>query len=80
MSDDNLQLCPKCKIGKIRPTGKVGTNGEIEKSFSETSDARRYQCDNCGHLQFNANMIENVKIGDTLNLPVDKADKNESSL
>jgi hypothetical protein len=77
MSDDNLQLCSKCKIGKMRPTGKVGTDGDIENPFSETSDARRYQCDSCGHVQFNANQTENVRIGENLNLSVEKADKKE---
>jgi len=77
MSNDNLQLCPECKIGKMRPTGKAGTNGGIEIPFSETSNARRYQCDNCGHVQFNASQIDNVKIGENLNLSVERADKNE---
>jgi hypothetical protein len=35
----------------MRP-GKVGTDGSIQDPFSETSDARRYECDNCGHVQF----------------------------
>ena len=56
--EDNLELCPRCKIGKMRPTGKVGSDRSIKEPFAETGTARRYQCDNCGHVQFSASMIE----------------------
>jgi hypothetical protein len=49
MSEDNLQLCPKCRKGRMRSTGRAGTKGEKEEPFSEISYARNYICDNCGH-------------------------------
>ena len=35
MSEDNLQPCPKCRKGWMRPTGRAGTKGEKEEPFSE---------------------------------------------
>jgi hypothetical protein len=51
--------------------------GAMERSepFSETSSTRRYECDNCGYVEFRANTTENVRIGENLNISVEKADK-----
>ena len=72
VSDNNLQLCPKCNQGKMRPTGKSGTDRSTHEPFSETSDARRYECDNCGHVQFNAKMTDSLGTGDSVSASVEK--------
>ena len=77
MLEDYLELCSECEEGRMRPDSKVGINGKIEEPFSETSSARRYECDNCGHVEFRANTTENVRIGENLNISVEKADQNE---
>lgn len=74
MSDNNLQSCPKCNQGKMRPTGKAGTDQSIHDPFSETNDARRYECDNCGHVQFNAKMTESLGVSDSVSASVEKKD------
>jgi hypothetical protein len=47
----------------------------IHDPFSETSDARRYECDNvnCGHVQFNAKMTESLGVSDSVS-SVEKKD------
>jgi hypothetical protein len=77
MLEDYLELCPECEGGRMRPDSKVGSNGKIEEPFSETGSTSRYECDNCGHVEFRANKPENVRIGESLNISVEKADKNE---
>ena len=61
----------------MRPDSKVGSDGNIEEPFSETSSTKRYECDNCGRVEFRAKTTENVRIGENLNISVEKADKNE---
>jgi C4-type Zn-finger protein len=75
MLEDCLEQCPECEEGRMRPDSKVGSDGKIEEPFSETSSTRRYECDNCGYVEFRANTTENVRIGENLNISVEKADK-----
>jgi hypothetical protein len=49
MSEDNLQRCPKCGKGRMRPTGRAATQEAKQEPFRERSYARNYICDNCGH-------------------------------
>ena len=56
----------------MRLTGKAGTDRSINDPFSETSDASRYQCDNCGHAQFNAKMTESLGVSDSVSASVEK--------
>jgi hypothetical protein len=82
MAQEDLEPCPKCGEGRMRPTGKVGTDrGKgINKPFSEGGIARRYQCDQCGHVQFNTSIGESMKIGESLNVSVETAEeKNDQS-
>jgi hypothetical protein len=72
VSDNNLQLCPKFNQGKMRPTGKAETDRSIHDPFSETSDARRHEYDNCGHVQFNAKMTESSGVSDSVSASVEK--------
>ncbi|MCD6038437.1 MAG: hypothetical protein K0S67_2329 [Nitrososphaeraceae archaeon] len=78
MSEDNLQLCPKCRKGRMRPTGRAGTKGEKEEPFSEISYARNYICDNCGHHMSDAKNNEYSEVSDSVPASVDKVDKGES--
>jgi hypothetical protein len=78
MSEDNLQPCPKCRKGRMRPTGRAGTKGEKEESFSEISYARNYICENCGHHMSDAKNTEYSEVSDSVPASVDKADKGES--
>ena len=77
MSEDNLQPCPKCRKGRMRPTGRARTKGEKEEPFSEISYARNYICDNCGHHMSDAENTEYVEVSDSISVNVDKADKDE---
>jgi predicted RNA-binding Zn-ribbon protein involved in translation (DUF1610 family) len=53
MAENNLLLCPNCEKGMMRPAGKAEFLGETEEPFREINEARKYECDNCGHIQFN---------------------------
>ncbi len=59
----------------MRPTGKAGTDRSIHEPFSETGNARRYECDNCGHVQFNAKMTESLRVSDSVSASVEKKDE-----
>ena len=45
-----IEICPKCEKGKLRPTGKSGITGEETEPFRETASTKEYTCDNleCG--------------------------------
>jgi hypothetical protein len=75
MSQDELQLCPKCNKVRMRPTGKVGIDKENEPQFSERGEARGYRCDNddCGHYEFESKTTENVHLGESVNRELGKA-------
>jgi hypothetical protein len=58
----------------MRLDSKVRSDGKIEEPFSETSTTTRYKCDNCGRVEFRAKTTENVRIGENLNISVEKAE------
>ncbi|HYZ58273.1 MAG TPA: hypothetical protein VE544_01350 [Nitrososphaeraceae archaeon] len=58
MSKSNLQLCPNCKEGRMQPAGKAEFLGETEEPFREINEARKYECDNCGYIQYNTNITQ----------------------
>jgi hypothetical protein len=62
MSEDNLQRCPKCGKGLMRPTGDIGTYKEIETPYMDKSDTRECVCDNdeCGNRLVHAELYENA--------------------
>jgi hypothetical protein len=72
MSENNLPLCPNCGKGSMRPTGKAAFLGETEEPFREMSEARRYECDRCGHIQFDAHLTEHLGISDSVSASVEK--------
>jgi hypothetical protein len=40
--------CPKCKVGKMKPTGGAATSND-PNTGRETGFYREYKCDNCGY-------------------------------
>jgi C4-type Zn-finger protein len=77
MSKDNLQRCPKCGKGRMRPTGRAATQEEKQETYRERIYARNYICDNCGHHMSDAENTEYVEVSDSISVNVDKADKDE---
>jgi hypothetical protein len=62
---DNLDLCPACKVGKLRPIGKDSVSGDGD---AEGQSTRIMICDNddCGHRQANVGFTETVPVSDSL--------------
>jgi hypothetical protein len=77
MSEGNLQLCPKCRKGRMRPTGRAATQGEKHEPFREISYARNYICDNCSHHMSDSENTEYVETSDSVTSSVNMADKDE---
>jgi len=48
MSQTEFNDCPRCKKGKIKPTGKAGSSRDPNTN-KETGFERDYKCDNCGY-------------------------------
>ena len=64
MSDkenQDLELCPKCKEGHLRPIGKDSVSGESKGEFRQRSSTRELKCDKCGHRQVNVGLNEFVE-------------------
>ena len=62
MFEDYLELCSECEEGRTRPDSKVGSDVKIEEPFSDPNSARKYECDNCGRVEFRVKTTENVRI------------------
>jgi hypothetical protein len=74
----DLELCPKCKKGYLKPTGEFAIGGEITEPFRETDSMRKVKCDNpeceTNRTNYGRQMYESeVKIGETLTAQVIKA-------
>ncbi len=72
MSDD-LELCPKCGQGNLRPTEVPVTAGESTEPFTETSDTHIYVYDSCGHKKPKTGLKEYTAVSDTLSAEVIRA-------
>ncbi len=46
--EEQFQLCPNCKIGRLRPTGLAATSSDPQTN-RVTNDLRGYKCDSCGY-------------------------------
>ena len=57
-SEPHPQPCPKCKKGKMMPTGKPSTTADSDEPFTPVVHTRDLQCDNCGHTQKAASLTE----------------------
>jgi hypothetical protein len=46
--EEEFQLCPNCKAGRLRPTGLAATSADPQTN-RVTNDLRGYKCDSCGY-------------------------------
>ena len=46
--EEEFQLCPNCKVGRLRPTGLAATSADPQAN-RVTNDFRGYKCDSCGY-------------------------------
>jgi hypothetical protein len=51
MMSENLDECPVCKSGHLRPTGEVLAQGESVGEFRDIGGRRIFVCDNCHRRQ-----------------------------
>jgi hypothetical protein len=72
MSDD-LELCPRCGQGNLRPAGEAVTACESTEPFTDTSDTNIYVCDSCGHKKPKTDLKEYTAVSDTLSAEVIRA-------
>jgi predicted RNA-binding Zn-ribbon protein involved in translation (DUF1610 family) len=49
MAQTEFNDCPKCGIGKMKPTGGAAVSSNDPQTGKETGFYREYKCDNCGH-------------------------------
>ena len=70
-----LELCPKCKKGHLRPTGLVGIDRDPELSV-KTGESRRYECDNpeCEMRRSDLVHSEHIPVSASASLEVTKAE------
>jgi len=71
-----LELCPVCKKGYLRPTGEVATNAEAKEPFRETGSMRKLVCDNpeCESKRASVGINEYIPVSATPTLEVTKAE------
>jgi hypothetical protein len=65
----SVELCPKCRIGYLRPT----------QPDRETGSMRFFVCDNCGFKKPEGESNEYIPIGETSEMKVIKANTNENN-
>ena len=46
--EEEFQLCPNCKVGRLRLTGLAATSSDPQTN-RVTNDLRGYKCDSCGY-------------------------------
>jgi hypothetical protein len=49
MAQTEFNDCPKCGIGKIKPTGGAAVSSNDPQTGKGTGFYREYKCHNCGH-------------------------------
>ena len=48
--EEEFQLCPNCKVGRLRLTGLAATSSDPQTN-RVTNDLRGYKCDSCGYSE-----------------------------
>ena len=48
--EEEFQLCPNCKVGRLRLTGLAATSTDPQTN-RVTNDLRGYKCDSCGYSE-----------------------------
>ena len=61
-----LDLCPKCKIGYLKPTGEVVMEGQSTGKFREIGTRRVFECGNCGQRSIRVAHHQYAIIGDNV--------------
>jgi hypothetical protein len=56
-----LELCPKCKKGRLRNVGLDTVKGEAKESFRHIAIMRVRKCDHCGHKQADEVLEEHTR-------------------
>jgi len=53
---EELETCPKCKKGKVRPIGKDPLSGQATEPLREDGNMRQLKCDNpdCDFTKYDA--------------------------
>jgi hypothetical protein len=46
--EEEFQLCPNCKVGRLRLTGLAATSADPQTNRG-ANDLRGYKCDSCGY-------------------------------
>lgn len=60
----NLDECPTCKSGHVRPMGEVLAQGESVGEFRDIGGRRIFVCDNCNQRQIRIGVREYMTVGD----------------
>lgn len=60
MTNDDLKTCPKCKKGKLRPSGFRAVEGKRRNPARTASEVTKRICDNCGYSEIIAVINEDV--------------------
>ena len=48
--EEEFQLCPNCKVGRLRQTGLAATSSDPQTN-RVTNDLRGYKCDSCNYSE-----------------------------
>jgi hypothetical protein len=48
--EEEFQLCPNCKVGRLRLTGLAASSSDLQTN-RVTNDLRGYKCDSCGYSE-----------------------------
>jgi hypothetical protein len=46
--EEEVQLCPNCKVGRLQPTGVAATSADPQTN-RVINEPRGYKCDNCNY-------------------------------
>ena len=69
--EEEVQLCPKCKVGRLQPTGLAATSSDPQTN-QVTKDLRGYKCDNCGYSKSGETKVsqanEQIDISESANI------------
>jgi len=77
MSKD-LELCPECNQGHLKPTGRGSVGSEKPGEIRDNDSMRDLECDKCGHKQKNAGLYEHGEpSGDQLSGTATRANPRE---
>src|SRR5215216_2240243 len=49
LGEEEFQLCPNCKVGRLRPTGLAATSSDPQTN--RVTNDLGYKCDSCGYTE-----------------------------